>query len=211
MTDPEAADDGAGAGDIPGAGPDAAATAAPATDAELDELWEACAAEDWEACDLLYFQSSANSDYEFFAATCGARDLLAGGNDLCQVLHAEPDTPPVLLPTELTSGTCFDEPEEGTVVFWVQTIPCGREHDIEIMGVASLPRGPMPEDMAAAAVDVCLPIFDGFVGLAYTASRLDIYHLSPTPESWELGDHDVACGVYDPSGPVEGSLKGSKR
>lgn len=211
MTGGAAGDEGALGGDIPGAGPDASATVAPATDEELDTLWTACQDEDWEACDRLYFESDAQSDYEFYGATCGARDLLDGGGQLCQVLHAEPGDPLAVLPTDLARGMCFDEPDEEEVVFWLQTVPCDDPHDVEIMGVATLPRGPIPEDMSAAAVDLCLPVFAEFVGIAYTASRLDIYHLSPTPESWELGDHDVACGVYDPDGPVEGSLKGSER
>ena len=42
-------------------------------DAELDRLWDACAAEDFGSCDVLLARSEPGSDYEVFAATCGER------------------------------------------------------------------------------------------------------------------------------------------
>ncbi|MBC7289900.1 MAG: hypothetical protein H5T83_01015 [Actinotalea sp.] len=42
-------------------------------DPALDALWDACAAEDWAACDALYEDSPPGSEYERFADTCGDR------------------------------------------------------------------------------------------------------------------------------------------
>ncbi len=42
-------------------------------DAELDALYDACAAGDGQACDDLYYQSPFGSEYEDFGNTCGGR------------------------------------------------------------------------------------------------------------------------------------------
>jgi len=48
--------------------------------AALDALWDACVAENWQACDDLYLQSPLGSEYESFGDTCGNR---TDGNQLC--------------------------------------------------------------------------------------------------------------------------------
>ncbi|MFV1991164.1 MAG: hypothetical protein ACC652_10530 [Acidimicrobiales bacterium] len=42
-------------------------------DASLDRLWDACAAADASACDLLWYTSPRDTAYEQFGATCGER------------------------------------------------------------------------------------------------------------------------------------------
>jgi len=48
-------------------------SAAPGDDAVLDALWDACGAEDGDACDNLYYDSPLGSDYEAYGYTCGGR------------------------------------------------------------------------------------------------------------------------------------------
>ncbi len=48
-------------------------------DPELDELWDACADEDWAACDQLFIDSPFLSEYEAFGDTCGNRREEGGG------------------------------------------------------------------------------------------------------------------------------------
>src|SRR5665648_743622 len=50
--------------------------------ATLDALWDACAAEDWQACDDLYMQSDVGSGYEAYGDTCGNK-YAAGTTDFC--------------------------------------------------------------------------------------------------------------------------------
>lgn len=54
--------------------------AAPGTDPFLDESWEKCAAGDMNACDKLYFDSPADSEYELFGSTCGDTQDEKNGN-----------------------------------------------------------------------------------------------------------------------------------
>ena len=42
-------------------------------DADLDALWDACAAGGWASCDQLYRESPIDSPYEDFGSTCGDR------------------------------------------------------------------------------------------------------------------------------------------
>lgn len=44
-------------------------------DAELDELWDACAGGAGGACDRLYYDSGFDTRYEQFGNTCGDRDV----------------------------------------------------------------------------------------------------------------------------------------
>jgi hypothetical protein len=60
-------------------------------DAELDRLWDACKAGDWQACDSLYFDAPFDSRYEAFGATCGDRTPADGG--ACEwEMYVEPET-----------------------------------------------------------------------------------------------------------------------
>ncbi|MBX9246071.1 hypothetical protein ICW40_14810 [Actinotalea ferrariae] len=43
------------------------------SDPELDALYDACADEDWQACDDLYMESPRGSEYEAFGDSCGGR------------------------------------------------------------------------------------------------------------------------------------------
>lgn len=106
---------------------------------------------------------------------------------------------------------CFDEPAVDEVVYWIPTVPCDELHDVEVIGLVEMTRPEYPPDMAAVADRRCRSVFADFVGLAHAESGLEVYHLSPTMESWELGDRGIACGVYDPAGPVEGTLEGAAR
>lgn len=64
-------------------------------DPEFDRLWDACQAEDWQACDDLYRRSPFGSDYEEFGATCGRRRDADRAGQCVVVLGdgASPDTP----------------------------------------------------------------------------------------------------------------------
>ena len=51
-------------------------------DATLDALWDACTAENWQACDDLYMQSGVGTEYEAYGDTCGNK-YTAGTGDYC--------------------------------------------------------------------------------------------------------------------------------
>lgn len=66
-------------------------------DPALDALWDACEAEDWQACDDLYMQAPLGSEYESFGDTCGNR---TDGTSMCVDEYADPIEEPTEEPTE---------------------------------------------------------------------------------------------------------------
>ncbi|MBB2925389.1 toll/interleukin-1 receptor domain-containing protein [Cellulomonas cellasea] len=58
--------------------------------ADLDPLWERCAAGDLVGCDDLYWASEDGSAYEQWAAFCGRTDLAEPANGYCATQLAEP-------------------------------------------------------------------------------------------------------------------------
>ena len=74
-------------------------------DADLDALWDACEAEDWEACDDLYWDSPINSEYEEFGDTCGNRQATDTGLNCVSAFAEETQTPTG------DAGSYGDDPE----------------------------------------------------------------------------------------------------
>ena len=90
------------------------------------------------------------------------------------------------------------------------TVPCSEPHDSEIYAAFELTQSAYPgeETTQGKADALCLPAFEEFVGEPYLESRFDFAYYYPTEESWASGDREVLCVIYDPVGPVTGSLRG---
>lgn len=99
-------------------------------------------------------------------------------------------------------GDCFNEPD-GDQVVSVEGLPCTSPHDAEVFALWDLPFASLPTDDEAVldtALNGCYSYFEGYVGATYESSSLDIWVFTPTPESWENGDREVLCYVYDFAG-----------
>ena len=118
---------------------------------------------------------------------------------------------------DLKVGDCLAEfpPEEGEVIFSIQTMPCSEPHSEEIFAAVALPDGdgdfPGMEAIDAQAERLCVAEFEGFVGLSYEESVLYVGLVTPSEESWTQGDRSILCTIYDPAGEVSGSLRGVER
>lgn len=118
---------------------------------------------------------------------------------------------------ELQEGDCFNDPEGGAdevEVLDVQAVVCSETHDNEVFDAGSVPDGdsyPGNDALLDQVASRCLAEFQPFVGLPYQNSVLDFVVLTPTASSWEEGDRGSICAIYDPTGPVEGSLQGANR
>jgi hypothetical protein len=90
---------------------------------------------------------------------------------------------------------------------------CAASHDTEVYAVVSLPEGTWPGDEAidAAADEACRSEFEGYVGAAYDDSALYFMYYPPTQDGWATGSREVTCLVFDPEGPLTGSVRGSGR
>lgn len=139
-------------------------------------------------------------------------DLLGGGatrdDDTQEITEA--GTADVF---DITVGDCFDDVSDG-VVYEVPAVPCGEEHDNEVYYEFEVEEGPFPgeEFIDQLAGETCKREFEAFVGLDWDNSELQVYPFTPTEGGWkDLGDRVIQCVIYDPSGPVTGSLEGAAR
>lgn len=113
----------------------------------------------------------------------------------------------------LEKGQCFDSP--GGLVGWTSEadrVPCAGKHDGEVFGVVLLPDGAYPgtADIGRTADDRCYALQDAYAmdGWALPA-HVDVYHLTPSRESWSYGDRVITCvfGNRDENATLTGSLR----
>lgn len=112
----------------------------------------------------------------------------------------------------LDTGTCFDDPESFEEVTDVPVVDCSESHDNEVIGSFDLPAGEYPGDPAVAsgAEEGCLARFEPYVGTDYPSSAYDLGWFTPTSDSWDAGDREVICFVYDVTlAKIIGSVAGS--
>lgn len=104
----------------------------------------------------------------------------------------------------LQEGDCFDaplrEPDAGQDVEGVAVVDCARPHFAEVYEVLTLDEGPYPgrDEVGEVAQQQCHAAFEPFVGEPFEDSAVLWFNaLPPTEGSWEAGDRDVVCYVYD--------------
>ncbi|MEM7431502.1 MAG: septum formation family protein [Pseudomonadota bacterium] len=114
---------------------------------------------------------------------------------------------------DMRVGDCFDDPSEyDDEVFSLPGVPCSEPHDNEVYAVfdVSMSSYPGEDEIGYVAQERCLEYFEGFVGLDYDSSTLDIFPFYPTSESWGQGDREVVCAIFDMNTQkLVGSVKGS--
>ena len=116
---------------------------------------------------------------------------------------------------DLSVGDCFnDDPAGAQVIQTVATVDCSEPHDNEVFFEFSMTDAAFPgrEATVASAGERCVAEFEGFVGLSYQESNLDLAPITPSAESWAEGDRVVYCALYalDLS-KLTGSMRGAAR
>lgn len=116
----------------------------------------------------------------------------------------------------LKVGDCLaqsDELNEADEVSSVPVVPCTEEHDGQVYAAVEAPEGDFPgtTELQTDAEEFCVPEFETFVGVTYEESVLDYYPFYPTTASWDQGDREIQCVVFDPEGPVTGALENAGR
>jgi hypothetical protein len=120
---------------------------------------------------------------------------------------------------DLSEGDCWNNvPDDGEEAETVDAVPCTEPHESEVYAVFDVDMGeewPGLEAVTAEAEAQCVQRFEGFVGLTYDQSVLNLFYFNPIEESWnELNDREVVCVVLDPTAPdgrTTGSLQGAAR
>ncbi|MFF3372689.1 DUF4190 domain-containing protein [Streptomyces sp. NPDC002680] len=114
----------------------------------------------------------------------------------------------------LAKGDCFNSLDgslEG-YAYDVDTVPCSRAHDGEVFASFQLPAGSYPGDdrVTEIADDKCYALEDSYAMDTWAVpDDVDVYYLTPTRQSWRLGDHEVTCvfGSVETDGTLTGSLR----
>jgi len=122
--------------------------------------------------------------------------------------------------TRMSVGDCWNDPDIGletSELSDVPQVPCNEPHANEVFAIVDLPGGasaPYPGEFGAYfdGFLMCLDRFDGFVGVPFGESPLDIYTLYPIATGWAAGDREVVCSLYllDET-PLVGTERGSAR
>ena len=116
---------------------------------------------------------------------------------------------------DLRVGDCFDDKDPSAdQIGDVKAVPCTTEHEFEVFYVGAMGDGSYPTDDAfeTYVTQNCDPAFGAYIGKAYDDSDLDIFYLTPTDDSWRLGDRTVKCAAYHPNNsrltrPLRGTQK----
>ncbi len=112
----------------------------------------------------------------------------------------------------LEVGTCFDDPPSYEEVTDVPQVECVEPHDNEVIGLRQLSGSGYPGDDAVAelADNMCVSVFEEYVGTSYIDSAYEFGWLVPTSGSWSAGDREVICFAYDPTfAKITGSIRGT--
>ncbi len=110
-------------------------------------------------------------------------------------------------------GDCLTDGSTTGQVSEVPVVPCSEPHASELFHSYQIPAATLPAaaEMEAIVAEQCVGNFESFVGLAYEQSTLEVTWMEPTSGSWDDGDRELLCLVYDPAGDVTGSLAGVAR
>jgi hypothetical protein len=114
----------------------------------------------------------------------------------------------------LEVGTCFDDSEESQISE-VPEVDCSEPHDNEVFAVFDYTETdtyPGSDPMADAAKALCIDEFDSYVGMTYLDSALEVFPITPTQGSWDNGDREVICALYNLDlSKLTGSMQGAAR
>lgn len=123
--------------------------------------------------------------------------LLAGGTLVVTVGPAG-DVPTI----DLDVGSCAEVAWwDGDAIAADTEVACDAPHDLEVASRGPLPGGPFdevtPEDVevARAADEACLEVFESYVGADWDESIYDYVPVLPDLDRWAAGDRELHCLV----------------
>jgi hypothetical protein len=136
---------------------------------------------------------------------CSALESLTGADQAVrdeegQVVRGNDETDVFTLQV----GDCLNDGEIGETVTAVPTVPCDEPHDSEIYASFILGDTDFPgiDTILEEADAACLADYAEFVGVDYLESRFDFSYYHPTESSWQGGDREILCLIYDPAGEL---------
>ena len=114
----------------------------------------------------------------------------------------------------LPVGTCFDDQPDGQISS-VPEVDCAEPHDNEVFALIDYTETedfPGPEAMHDLARGLCIDEFAEYVGVAYEASVLEVFPITPTADSWAGGDREIICNLFNADfSKLTGTMEGAAR
>ena len=136
---------------------------------------------------------------------------LSGCSAITGLLNGEGDV------FSLEVGDCMDDFGTAEDITSVPIIDCDEEHDAEVYATEDIDSDSFPgaSEVSDEADEICIDAWEDFVGISYEDSFLNYSALTPSEESWALGDKEVVCTIskFDENGDlvkVTGSLEDSQ-
>jgi Septum formation len=101
--------------------------------------------------------------------------------------------------TDLRAGDCFNGSDEEEISD-VDGVPCDEPHEYEVFAVQDREGETFPTDAEFEAIfeSICVPAFGSYVGIPYTDSELWATMITPSESSWDDGDREYVCALYEP-------------
>lgn len=134
---------------------------------------------------------------------CSLLGSMMGGNDIPE---GESDV------FSIAVGDCLNDLEVADVVESVPIVDCAEPHDSEAFARTDSTAATFPGDAALSdeLSAYCQgEVFTDFVGVPYAESVYGTSGYFPTEGSWDGGDRELLCTIFDPDGQVTGSLAGA--
>jgi hypothetical protein len=118
---------------------------------------------------------------------------------------------------QVATGDCLRDIGPGQQLSTDNARPadCEGAHDGEVVGTTDIdgaPGSPYPGEAAMEAVANrdCFSLFAAYVGIPYEQSRLGMYYVGPSQQTWERDDRIIACIALPPEGEqLTGSVRGT--
>ncbi|UYN83421.1 MAG: septum formation family protein [Microcella sp.] len=112
---------------------------------------------------------------------------------------------------DLEVGMCLNDENLDETVSTIPLVDCDQPHDSEVYAIVTLPSGPYPGDdeVNVLADEACLDAFEPYVGTSYQRSLYYYAYYWPDKRNYAYGNRDVICVLFDPEGPIVGTLRGS--
>lgn len=111
------------------------------------------------------------------------------------------------------TGGSGDTGAAGDTIDTIDTVPCDQPHNWEAYAQRDITDAEFPgtDALAADAEKFCIGAFEGFVGIAYDDSTVDVQYIFPTEETWKSGSRTINCLVGLEAGRITGTLRDSKK
>lgn len=115
--------------------------------------------------------------------------------------------------SEIEVGMCVNDADITESVWGLPLADCDEPHDSEVFAIFDLPAGEYPGDdeVIRLSDEGCFAAFADYVGVPYDQSVLYFQFYWPDKRGWAVDDRAVICTLYDPEGPLVGSVRGTGR